>query len=171
MPSHLLALVVALAVPIIGGGVSGIAAVSGVRSWYRAIRRPPWTPPNWSFAPVWTFLYVLMGVASWLVWRSGADRSLIASAIGLYGAQLLLNFLWSILFFGLRRPGWALVEIAALWVLILLTMLRFQVVSTVAGLLLVPYLLWVTYAVTLNAGVWWLNRASATEAGKEHPAE
>ena len=156
--SHLLALAVAVIVPLLVGGIGGIAPASSVGTWYQALQRPAWTPPSWVFGPAWTVLYVLMGVASWLVWRAGWGAPGVRAALGLYGAQLVLNFLWSLVFFGLRRPDWALVDILALWVLILLTLVRFRRINAIAGLLLVPYLLWVTYATMLNAGVWWLNR-------------
>lgn len=158
MVRRLLPLAVAVAIPLLVGGLSGIATASSVSTWYQALQRPPWTPPSWVFGPVWMALYVLMGVASWLVWRVGWHDPRVRTALGVYGVQLGLNFLWSIIFFGLRNPGWALVDIIALWALIVVTLVRFQRVTPAAGLLLVPYALWVTYAATLNGGVWWLNR-------------
>lgn len=160
MLGQALTLILALAIPLLVGGLGGIATTSGISTWYRSVRRPPWTPPNWVFAPAWTALYLLMGVASWLVWRAGWSDPPVPTALSLYGAQLILNFLWSLIFFGLRRPGWAMLDIALLWVLILLTLMQFQQVSTLAGVLMAPYLAWVTYAVSLNAGIWWLNRST-----------
>lgn len=150
--------VVAIAIPLVVGGISGIATSSGVTSWYRSMRQSPWTPPNWVFAPVWTVLYALMGVASWLIWRAGWSEPGVVLSLVVYGIQLTLNFAWSFVFFRFRQPGWALLDMGLLWARVLATCLQCSDLNGVAGVLLVPYLLWVTYAATLNAGVWWLNR-------------
>ena len=123
--------------------------------WYAALRKPPLTPPNWIFGPVWSFLYLCIAVAAWLVWRArrGATRPLAR-----WATQLLLNALWSWLFFGLHRPGFALLEIALLLVLVVATTTAFFRVRSLAGALLVPYLVWVGFASYLNAGIWYLNR-------------
>ncbi|MHB0868812.1 MAG: TspO/MBR family protein [Chloroflexota bacterium] len=110
------------------------------------------------FGPVWTLLCTLMGVAAWLVWRAGWERPEVRTAEKLFAAQLALNALWTPLFFGRQAFGLALAELLVLWGLILATLVRFYRIRPLAGLLLVPYLLWVSYASTLNAGVWWLNR-------------
>jgi translocator protein len=115
------------------------------------------------FGPAWGTLYLLMGVAAWLVWREGVTRQ-SALALGLFAAQLGLNFAWSLIFFGQQRLGIALLEIAVLWLTILLTMLAFWRVRRPAGALLAPYLAWVSFASYLNAGVWWLQRGSAVRA-------
>jgi tryptophan-rich sensory protein len=107
---------------------------------------------------VWTALYVLMGVAAWLVWRQGWDNPQVQVALAIFGVQLLLNLFWSLIFFGLRSPGWAGAEIVVLWGFILATTVLFYRVESVAGLLLIPYQLWVTFAAVLNAAVWQLNR-------------
>ncbi len=124
--------------------------------WYEALAKPSWTPPNAVFGPVWTVLYVLMGVAAWLVWQrvgfSGAPR-----ALGLFGVQLVLNALWSYLFFGLQRPGIACLDITLLWLAILATAIAFWQVRPMAGVLLVPYLCWVGFASALNFELWRLN--------------
>jgi translocator protein len=128
--------------------------VSG--GWYGTLDKPFFTPPASLFGPVWTVLYLSMAVSAWLVWRregfSGAQ-----AAMALFSAQLVLNLLWSVIFFGLEAPGLALVEIVALWTAILLTILAFSKISRPAGWLLVPYLAWVSFATALNAGIWWLN--------------
>ena len=124
--------------------------------WYSQIEKPSWTPPSWLFGPVWTALYVAMGVAAWLVWKNGgweANRG----ALTLFFVQLVLNAAWSGLFFGLESPGLAMAEIVLLWMFILATLLAFWRVSRPAGLLFVPYLLWVTFASALNFAVWRLN--------------
>ena len=121
--------------------------------WYALLEKPSWNPPGWVFGPVWTILYILMGVAVWLVWKSRG----FSGAVYLFLEQLALNALWSYLFFGINRPGLAFLEILVLWVLILATMLAFRRVSTTAGALMVPYLLWVSFASVLNYALWRLN--------------
>jgi benzodiazapine receptor len=124
--------------------------------WYSALAKPTWTPPNAVFGPVWTVLYILMGVAAWLVWRrvgfSGAPV-----ALGLFLVQLVLNSLWSYLFFGAHRPDLAFVDIVALWLVILATTIGFWRVTLPAGVLLLPYLCWVGFASALNLQLWRLN--------------
>ena len=156
--NHIVSLVVAIAIPLIVGGLGGIATASSIPTWYRTLEKPTWNPPDWIFGPVWTLLYILMGVALWLVWRLGWDNPQVRRALLLFGVQLLFNLLWSLIFFGLRRPDWALLEIVVLWVLILATATQFYRLQPVAGWLLVPYQLWVTFAAGLNAAIWWLNR-------------
>ena len=125
-------------------------------TWYAELAKPAWNPPNWIFAPVWTFLYILMGVAAWVCWlRAGWERG--RAALAVFVLQLVLNFTWSWIFFGTHRMGWALVEIVILWSAILLTILLFARKSVTAAALLVPYLLWVTFAAVLNAALWHLN--------------
>jgi tryptophan-rich sensory protein len=122
-------------------------------SWYRRLAKPRWNPPDSVFAPVWTTLYVMMAVAAWLVWRGGATWRLVPFAV-----QLALNLGWSGLFFALRRPGLAAVEIVFLWLSIAITIVAFAPVSMAAALLLLPYLAWVTFAGALNVRIWSLNR-------------
>jgi translocator protein len=128
-----------------------------VRGWYQTLRKPAWTPPDWVFAPVWTTLYVLMALSAWLVWlRTGFARGRLP--LGLFGAQLVLNVAWSGLFFALRSPGVAFVDILILWCAIAATLWSFGRISPLAVSLLVPYLLWVSYAAALNAAIWRLNQ-------------
>lgn len=122
--------------------------------WYEALRKPPLTPPDAVFAPVWSALYLAMAVAAWLVWRErGPDRALV-----LWAVQLAANALWSLLFFGLHVPGLALLEIALLLGLLAATTRAFFRIRPLAGALLLPYLAWVAFASYLNAGLWLLNR-------------
>jgi tryptophan-rich sensory protein len=121
--------------------------------WYAALQKPDWTPPSWLFGPAWTLLYTLMSIAAWLVWK----RVGFAKPLMLYFIQLALNAAWTPIFFGAHQLGWALVEIALLWVAILVTLLSFRRVNTTAGWLFVPYLAWVTFAMTLNFTIWKLN--------------
>ena len=138
---------------------SAAAAMPGVvcrpGEWYRGLAKPPWCPPDWLFAPVWSVLYVTIAVSGWLVWREAGAGALPALAV--YGVHLVLNGLWSTVFFGLRRPGWALIEIACLWISIVATMAVFRMFDETAAYVLVPYLLWVSFAVALNYRVWQLN--------------
>lgn len=133
---------------------ASFAAVFQPGDWYEALRKPPLTPPNWIFAPVWSVLYLCIAVAAWLVWRASADRA----ALALWSAQLVLNPLWSCLFFGLQQSALALVEILCLLGLIVATLSVFLRESRLAGSLLVPYAAWVAFASYLNAGLWYLNR-------------
>lgn len=124
--------------------------------WYADLVKPSWTPPDAVFAPVWTTLYVLMGVAAWTVWRARGFAG-ARLALSLFFCQLLLNALWSFVFFGLHRPGLAFLEIVALWSAVLATTIAFWKKSAPAGLMLAPYLAWVSFAAVLNLWIWRLN--------------
>ncbi len=165
------ALVIALALPFAAAAIGARSTNQSVNTWYRTLRKPSWNPPSWVFGPVWTTLYTLMGIASWLVWRSGTGpmlengelvepdkKATVNSALTLYGVHLIFNTLWSVLFFGKRNIKWALAEVIVLWGLIGATTVRFYQIKRVAGLLLVPYLLWSTFAAVLNATIWKMNR-------------
>ena len=128
-------------------------AEPALREWYAGLAKPPWTPPGWVFGPVWAILYPLIAVAGWTVWREGRSRV----AVLLFFLQLALNAAWPWLFFGFRRPDWAFFDIVALLAAILATMAAFQHVRRRASLLLVPYLVWVTFAATLNLAIWQMN--------------
>lgn len=123
--------------------------------WYAGLRKPPLNPPNWLFGPVWSVLYLAIAVSGWLVWRSGPESPL---PLSLWAGQLVLNGAWSFVFFGLRRPGAALLEILALLVVLFATTASFFRVGRVPGALFLPYTAWVTFAAYLNAGIWHLNR-------------
>ena len=165
------ALIIALALPFAAAALGAQATNGSVNTWYRTLRKPAWNPPSWVFGPVWTVLYTLMGIASWLVWRSGngptlengtlidsSKKRVVNGALTLYGVHLLFNGLWSVLFFGKRNIKWALIEIVVLWGLIGATLIRFYRIKPLAGWLLAPYLLWSTFATVLNAKLWQLNR-------------
>jgi benzodiazapine receptor len=126
--------------------------------WYASLAKPAWTPPNYVFAPVWTILYLLMGVAAWLVWRERLFAD-VTIPLTLFFVQLVLNTLWSYLFFGRHQIGLAALEIVVLWIVILLTIISFWWVRRAAAALLVPYLLWVGFAAVLNFQLWRLNIA------------
>lgn len=151
-------LALSLLLPLLAGLVGGLATVNGVVEWYPTLTKPPFNPPAWVFGPVWTTLYVLMGVAAFLVWQKGLSTPGVARALGVYGIHLVLNALWSVVFFGMRAPGWAFLEILLLWAALLATMVLFFRHSRAAGWLLAPYLAWVTFAGVLNFAIWLLNR-------------
>ena len=136
------------------GSIGGFATQDSVNGWYRTLAKPSWNPPDWVFGPAWTTLYIMMAVAAWLVWKT---RDRIAPAMILFYAQLALNLAWSLLFFGARSPGLALVEVVFLWSAVLFTMLAFFGRQTTAGWLFVPYLAWVSFAAVLNFTIWMMN--------------
>lgn len=143
-----------IAAAFVAGGIGSWATIANVRAWYPFLNKPAWNPPNWLFAPVWTALYVIMGIAIWRAWRTGpAARPLLRG----YFVQLVLNALWSVLFFGLKSPGWALVDIGALWLLLAWLQAGLWRTDRAAGVLWVPYLLWVSFASALNLAIVRLN--------------
>lgn len=150
-------LIIAIAIPLAVGATSGFFTVTGVTSWYQTINKPSWNPPSWLFGPVWTTLYIIMGIALYIVWKSPVNDKLKKTAITLFAIQLVLNFFWSFIFFDQHQPGWALVEIIMMWVFILLTIFSFARVSKTAAWLLVPYISWVSFATILNYTIWKLN--------------
>lgn len=149
-----MALLLFLLVTFAAAGLGSLFTASSVESWYPALQKPSWNPPSWLFAPVWTTLYLMMAVAAWLVWRRSAFTDW---PLRLFFIQLALNAVWSGLFFGLQSPGPAFIEILFLWLVILLTVITFFRRSRMAGVLLLPYLLWVTFAAVLNFEIWRLN--------------
>lgn len=155
-------LVIAVALPVVVGGLSGFATAKGVSEWYPTLVKPSFNPPAWVFGPVWTVLYVMMGGAAYLVWLRGIDADGVKPGLAVFIVQIALNGLWSILFFGMRQPGWALAEIIVLWAAIAVTVWFFWRVVPVAGALLLPYWAWVSFATVLNASLWWLNRATVS---------
>lgn len=141
------------------GYLSGQATQSSVNTWFPTLIKPSFNPPPWVFAPVWSLLYTLMGIAAGLVWsRIDFEKEAVKKALLFFAIQLALNALWSILFFGLRNPLLALIEIVLLWLMIYETYVKFGKINKIAGYLFVPYLLWVSFAMVLNASIWWLNK-------------
>lgn len=151
-------LLYSLAIPLGVGFMAALFMAHGVHGWYLTISLPTFTPPNWFFAPVWTLLYILMGISLYLVWRLPPGTPYRRLCLVLFGCQLTLNFLWSLLFFVGHYPGIALLDISVLWVTILVMIISFIQVREVAGLLQVPYVLWVSFAAVLNFSIWQLNR-------------
>lgn len=155
MKTQALGLLGWLAATFIAAAV-GAAASAQAGPFYAQLARPGWAPPGWLFGPVWTALYVLMAIAAWLVWRVGGFRA-ARSALSLFVVQLAVNALWSWLFFGMHRGALALADIVLLWVLIVATLRAFWRIRPLGGALLVPYLLWVSFAAVLNYSIWQLN--------------
>ncbi len=152
---QVLGLLAWLAVTAAAAGLGAVASTQAAE-YYSQLAQPEWAPPSSVFSPVWTTLYALMGIAAWLVWRTGGFRA-NRLALGLYLVQLALNVLWSWLFFAWRLGAWSFADIVVLWILILATLLSFWRARPLAGMLLVPYLLWVSFAMALNFAVWQLN--------------
>lgn len=155
-PKHLLVLLLFLAICFTAAGIGGAVTTPKIATWYATLAKPSWNPPNWVFGPVWSALYLGMAVAAWLVWRQGGFAAARVPLI-LFGVQLALNVLWSCIFFGLEMPGRAFAEVLVLWAAIAATMVMFWRRSTVAGILFVPYLAWVSFASVLNFVIWRLN--------------
>lgn len=139
------------------GAIGSVFTVSAIPNWYAGLAKPALNPPGWIFAPVWTALYALMGIAAFLVWKKGLEKKEVKAALATFSVQLFLNAMWSILFFGLHDPFFALVDIVFLWIAILWTIIAFYKISRAAAYLLLPYLLWVTFAAYLNYSIWYLN--------------
>lgn len=149
----LISIVICVAV----GAFAAMYTQSTVNTWYPTLNKPFFNPPNWLFAPVWTFLYILMGIALGIVWSKGFYDKRVRTALYFFALQLILNAGWSVLFFGLKQPFWALVEIIALFIVLLFTYRRFKVVDKRAAYLLIPYIAWVAFATALNFEIWRLN--------------
>ncbi len=144
---------------VIVGAVSGLITKQSVETWYPTLIKPSFNPPNWLFAPVWSALYIMMGIAAGFVWnRIDIQKETVKKGLLFFAIQLALNALWSFIFFGLHNPMLALIEIVLLWLMIYETFVLFNKVHKIAGYLFIPYILWVTFALVLNASIWWLNR-------------
>jgi benzodiazapine receptor len=150
-------LVVCVLVCLLVSYVGSLLTTPSIPTWYAALQKPLFNPPNWIFAPVWLTLFVLMGLSAFMVWEKGLARKDVRVGLGLFVAQLALNLTWSGLFFALHSPLWAFVDIIALWVLILFTIIWFFKTSKLAGILMIPYILWVSFASALNLAIVILN--------------
>ncbi len=146
----------------LAGMIGAIFTVSATPTWYAGIAKPTFSPPNWIFAPVWTTLFALMGIAAYLVYKKGIGKKVVKVALGIFAIQLILNIKWSLIFFGMHNPGHAFIEIIFLWLAILLTIIAFSKVSKSAAYLLIPYILWVSFASFLNFSIWQLNSQTTT---------
>ncbi|QED38231.1 tryptophan-rich sensory protein [Antarcticibacterium arcticum] len=147
----------ALAICLFIGFMASLATQVGITDWYPTLNKPWFNPPDWIFGPVWGMLYVLMGIAAGIVWSKGFYHKWVKTALYHFMFQLLLNGAWSILFFGLKEPFWALLDIVALFVILIFTIKWFKIVSDTAAYLLIPYAVWVLFAAILNFEIWRLN--------------
>lgn len=137
--------------------ISSRITLGSINLWYKSLNKAPWNPPPWVFGPTWTVLYLMMAVAVWIVFLTKPKREMHKLAYILFFMQLFANGVWSFLFFGMHSPGWALIDLSLLIVLIVMTFISFYKIRPLAGYLLIPYLLWSVYALTLNAAIWWMN--------------
>lgn len=157
MKKKLTYVIVGIFICLIIGFLSSIVTQSSVNTWYTTLNKPSFNPPNWVFAPVWTVLYILMGISAGWVWAKGFHHKWVKTGLYHFGFQLLLNSLWSIVFFGLQQPLLGLLIILTLVVVLILTIKWFKLVSKFAAILLIPYLLWICFATLLNYKIWELN--------------
>jgi len=153
----ILKLIASLVLCQLAGFIGYLATIPSIPTWYESLKKPFFNPPNWIFGPVWTGLYALMGVSLFLAWQGRKDNSQVKIALVFFFLQLISNALWSVAFFGLRSPLLGFVDIVLLWIAIFLTIQKFLRISRTAALLLVPYFLWVSFAVLLNFSLWVLN--------------
>ena len=150
-------LVISIVVAELAGIIGSLFTTPSINGWYAGIIKPALNPPAWVFGPVWTTLFAMMGISAFLIWKEGLDRRDVKITLGIFIGQLVLNTVWSIIFFGLHNPGGALIEIVFLWLAILATIIAFAKISRPAAWLLLPYILWVTFAGYLNYSIWNLN--------------
>lgn len=148
---------VALGICLFVGFMASLATQAGIGDWYTTLEKPSFNPPNWIFGPVWALMYILMGIAAGIVWSKGFYHKWVQTALYHFVFQLLLNAGWSLLFFGLKEPLWALIDIVALFIVLLITIRWFKIVSDRAAYLLIPYVVWVLFAAVLNFEIWRLN--------------
>ena len=139
------------------GLIGAVFTMKAIPTWYATLEKPVFTPPNWLFAPAWGTLYLLMGIAAFIIWRRGLENIQVRRALLIFLAQLILNALWPVVFFGFESPIYGFIVIVGLWIAILFTILEFSRISTAAMVLLLPYILWVSFASALNASIWILN--------------
>jgi benzodiazapine receptor len=153
---NLVKAVLAIAIPLAVGAFSGMATAEAIPTWYAQLQQPSFNPPNWIFGPVWSTLYLLMGISLFLIWKLPTSKQR-NEAIAIFFIQMVLNSIWSFLFFYFKRIDFALIEIVILWGMILLMILRFYKLHKPAGLMNIPYLMWVSFATILNAAYYYLN--------------
>ncbi len=156
-PSNFFKFIIAIVVSQLAGIIGAFFTTPSIPGWYADIVKPSFNPPAWVFGPVWTTLFALMGIAAFLVWKKGLERRDVKIALAIFLAQLILNTLWSILFFGMQSPSGAFIEILFLWSAIVATMITFYKISKPAAWLLLPYIAWVSFAAYLNFSIWMLN--------------
>lgn len=154
--SKILKFLISIALPFFAGGLGSFFTAPAIPNWYESLNKPAFTPPGWLFGPAWTILYILMGISFYIVWSKPNSEG-YKPALILFLFQLILNAGWSIIFFGLKQPLYAFVEITVLWIAILATLIKFYNIDKTAGLLLLPYLAWTSFAALLNLFILKLN--------------
>ena len=150
-------LIISILIVFLAGAVGTVYTLKEITTWYVNIPKPSWTPPNWAFGPIWSTLYVLMGISLFLIWREGLNRKEVKIAIGVFAVQLMVNVVWSLIFFGTHNIAGGLVLVILLWITILVNIFVFYRISKPAGIILIPYLIWVTIAGYLNYSVYLLS--------------
>ena len=156
--SSVIKLIICIIASFAAGGIGSLFTFKAIPTWYVGLKKPPYTPPNQVFGPIWTTLYILMGISVFLVWQKGLATDGVMVAFTLFWIQLVFNAFWSVVFFGMKSKGGGVITITVLWLLILATMITSFRVSGWAGALLIPYIVWVSIASYLNIGVWLLNK-------------
>lgn len=151
-----LKLIISIGIPLLVGFISSIFTIDAIQQWYPTLQKPIFTPPNWVFGPAWTVLYISMGVSFFMIWKK-IGKIKFSQPYFLYAIQLLLNFLWSFFFFYLENISLSLFDIILLWILVLWMIQRFWEIKKIAGLILLPYLFWISFATALNIGILILN--------------
>ena len=150
-------LIISIFICQLAGIIGSVATVSSVNSWFTTLNKPSFNPPGWLFGPVWITLYTVMGISLYLIYQKGFEKKEVKFAIYLFIFHLVINALWSLIFFGLKNPGLAFFEIIILWILIVVLIILFWRINRTASILLIPYLLWVSFATVLNYSIWQLN--------------
>lgn len=150
-------LIISLALPQLAGIIGSFFTISSIPTWYATLQKPSFSPPNWLFGPAWIILYILMGISAYLIWQEVEQNKAARSALWLFWIHLFFNAIWSIIFFGLQNPGLAFIDIIIIWFLIVVLMIKFWRINHWASYLLIPYLLWVSFAGVLNYFIWYLN--------------
>jgi tryptophan-rich sensory protein len=153
----ILKLIASIVICYLAARIAAVSTSTSIQTWYVTLNKPFFTPPNWLFAPVWLTFYTLLGISLFLIWRQGFHNPQVKIAVVIFGVQLILNTFWSIAFFGLQSPLAGLIVIIFLWIAIAMTIIKFLPLSKSAGLVLIPYILWVSFAAALNAAIVMLN--------------
>jgi translocator protein len=164
--NNIIKLIISMLACFATGGMGSLFTFKAIPIWYASLKKPRYTPPNWAFGPVWTTLYILMGISVFLVWQKGLAADGVLLAFVLFWIQLAINAVWSIIFFGLKSKGGGVITIIVLWFLILATTVTSFRLSAWAGGLLIPYIVWVSIASYLNIGIWALNRPAKQDSPK-----
>lgn len=156
--SNITKLIISIVICQLAGVIGSFFTMDAIPVWYETLAKPSFNPPSWLFGPVWIFLYLLMGIALFLIWKEDLKNKEVKTAFTVFIIQLIFNASWSIVFFGMRSTAGGLIVIIILWILILISILKFMKISKTAGILLIPYLLWVTFAAILNYSIYNLNQ-------------